>query len=233
VATALKAASSAAAREVATHIAAATALAAHAREDLEIMVNVADRTRAITRHDTPATTHRLGVTALATTAPLATRYIHGQVSLLPVPTEQGYSPPSVRQFAVFLDNKVGKLLELLKLFDDDATVHVAALSVIDSSDYAVVRMIFSNADAARHLLRKHNYTFSELDLIIVQIAKGQSLTKMCLFLLGAELNIRFVYPVLMRAAGEPCVALAVDDYHLAGQILMRKRFTLLGEEDLT
>ncbi|MDA0214686.1 MAG: acetolactate synthase [Planctomycetota bacterium] len=154
-------------------------------------------------------------------------------SAIPIPTEQGYSPPSVRQFAVFLDNKVGKLLELLKLFEDDSMVNVAALSVMDSSDHAVVRMIFSNADAARHLLRKNNYTFSELDLIVVQICQGQSLTKLCLHLLGAELNIRFVYPVLMRAASEPCVALAVDDTYLAGQILLRKRFTLLGEEDLS
>ena len=99
-------------------------------------------------------------------------------SAIPIPTEQGYSPPSVRQFAVFLDNKVGKLLELLKLFEDDSMVHVAALSVMDSSDHAVVRMIFSNADAARHLLRKNNYTFSELDLIVVQICQGQSLTKL-------------------------------------------------------
>lgn len=151
---------------------------------------------------------------------------------IPTPTEQGYSPPSVRQFAVFLDNKVGKLLELLKLFDDDGSVAIAALSVMDSSDHAVVRMIFSNADAARHALRKHNYTFSELDLIVVQIGQGQSLTRLCLYLLGAELNIRFVYPVLLRASGEPCVALAVDDCYLAGQILLRKRFTLLGEEDL-
>ena len=139
----------------------------------------------------------------------------------------------MRQFAVFLDNKVGKLLELLKLFEDDSMVNVAALSVMDSSDNAVVRMIFSNADAARHLLRKNNYTFSELDLIVVQIGQGQSLTKLCLHLLGAELNIRFVYPVLMRAASEPCVALAVDDTYLAGQILLRKRFTLLGEDDLS
>ncbi len=155
------------------------------------------------------------------------------MSQIPIPTEQGYSPPYVRQFAVFLDNKVGKLLELLKLFEDDSSVTVAALSVMDSSDHAVVRMIFSNADAARHLLRKNNYTFSELDLIIVQIAKGQSLTRVCLFLLGAELNIRFVYPVLQRIGGEACVALAVDDCHLAGQILLRKRFTLLGEDDLS
>ncbi len=154
-------------------------------------------------------------------------------SVIPIPTEQGYSPPSVRQFAVFLDNKVGKLLELLKLFEDDSMVNVAALSVMDSSDHAVVRMIFSNADAARHQLRKNNYTFSELDLIVVQIGHDQSLTKLCLHLLGAELNIRFVYPVLMRAASEPCVALAVDDCYLAGQILLRKRFTLLGEEDLS
>ena len=54
----------------------------------------------------------------------------------------------------------------------------------------------------------------------------------CLHLLAAELIIRFSYPLLTQRDGAPAVALAVDDNTLAGQILLRKRFTLLGEEDL-
>ena len=71
---------------------------------------------------------------------------------LPMGTEQGYAPPSVRQFGVFLDNRVGKLLELVQLFDDAPNVRLVAISVLDSSDHAVVRLIFDNADAARILL---------------------------------------------------------------------------------
>jgi hypothetical protein len=156
------------------------------------------------------------------------------MSLQPPETEQGgaYAPPSVRQFGVFLDNKVGKLLELLRLFDDKAELQLAAFSVVDSSDYAVVRLIFNNADAARVALRSHDYTFSETDLLVVELSEGRSLTNLCLHLLGAELNIRFAYPVMLRREESPTVAIAVDDLTLAGQILLRKRFRLLGEEDL-
>jgi len=68
-------------------------------------------------------------------------------------------------------------------------------------------------------------------VIIVELGEHQGLSATCLHLLGAELNIRFAYPILLR--GEyPAVAICVDDNHLAGQILLRKRFRLLAEEDL-
>ena len=146
-------------------------------------------------------------------------------------TELTYAPPTVRQFSVFLNNKVGKLLELLRTFDEAPSTRLAAFSIVDSSDYAVVRMIFTNADAARHILRRSQYTFAETDLLIVEIGEQQTPSGTCLYLLGAELNIRFAYPIMLRG-DHPAVAVCVDDNHLAGQILLRKRFRLLAEEDL-
>lgn len=152
--------------------------------------------------------------------------------LVPLETTQGYSPPTVRQFSVFLDNKVGKLLELVGLFDEAPNVHLCAFSVLESSDHAVVRIIPNNADAARALLREHSLAFSEFDLLIVELVSDHNLTSMCLYLLGAELNIRFAYPLMLRPDGTPTIALAVDDQVLAGQILRKKNFRLLGEGDL-
>lgn len=146
-------------------------------------------------------------------------------------TELGYAPPTVRQFSVFLDNRVGKLLELVRIFDETASTQLAAFTILDSSDYAVVRAVFSNADAARQVLRRNQYTFSETDIVVVELGTDQSLSGMCAYLLSAELNIRFVYPLLLRGE-QPGVVIAVDDIHLAGQILLRKRFRLLAEEDL-
>lgn len=163
--------------------------------------------------------------------PVSFRYTSPPMAQLSPGIEQGYSPPTVRQFSVFLDNKVGKLLELLQMCEQNG-LQIAAFSVLDSSDHAVVRMIFTNADAARHTLRKQQYTFSESDLLVVEMVPGQTVATVCLHLLAAELNIRFSYPLLTQRDGAPAVALAVDDNTLAGQILLRKRFTLLGEEDL-
>lgn len=151
---------------------------------------------------------------------------------LPPQTEQGYAPPTVRQFGVFLDNKVGKLLDLLQAFEQSAVVHVRALSVVDSSDHAVVRLICDNADAARQLLRARDFSFSEVDLLVVELDEKRSLTSLCTYLLGAEINIRFAYPMLPARLVESAVAIAVDDHTFAGQVLRRKGFRVLGEEDL-
>jgi hypothetical protein len=152
--------------------------------------------------------------------------------IVPQETAQGYSPPVVRQFGVFLENKVGRLFELVRVFDDAPEVHLCALSVVESADHAVVRIIPNNADAAREVLREHALPFSEFDLLIVELAEDHTLTSMCLYLLGAELNIRFAYPLMLRPDGTPTIALAVDDQTLAGQILRKKQFRLLCEGDL-
>jgi hypothetical protein len=149
----------------------------------------------------------------------------------PMETTAGFSPPTVTQFSVFLDNRVGKLHELLRAFDH-AAVQICAFSVHDASDHAVVRLITNNSTDAKQLLMKHQLSFTETSLLVVELARGHTLERMCLYLLGAELNIRFAYPLMLRPNGSPAIALAVDDPMLAGQILRRKDFKLLGEEDL-
>lgn len=152
--------------------------------------------------------------------------------MIPQHTAQGYTPPTVRQFSVFLENKVGRLLDLVRMFDEAPELHLCGLSVLESSDHAVVRLIPNNASAAQRLLRDHGVTFAVLDLLVVELPVDQSISRMCLCLLGAELNIRFAYPLLLGADGTPTIALSVDDHVLAGQILRKKSFRLLGEEDL-
>ncbi len=157
------------------------------------------------------------------------------MSQLPTPleTEHGFVPPSARQFSVFLDNKVGKLYELLEVFEEHPQVQVCALSVLDASDHAVIRIIPNNSNLARGLLRERGLAFAEMDLLIVEVASAHSLTRLCLYLLGAELSIHFAYPLMLTSGGGcPVIALAVDDHVLAGQILRAKNFRLLGEADL-
>ncbi|MGD9690966.1 MAG: acetolactate synthase [Phycisphaerales bacterium] len=150
----------------------------------------------------------------------------------PTPTAKGYAPAGVTQFSVFLENRVGKMLELVKAFDD-AMVRICAMSVNDSSDHAVLRIVTSNTAGTRQLLTRQDLSFIELEILVVCLDAEHSLSRMCQFLLGAELNIRFTYPLMGWAAATcPTIALAVDDLTLAAQILRRKEFRLLGEADL-
>lgn len=147
-------------------------------------------------------------------------------------TTQGYSPPTVTQFSVFMDNKVGRLFDLVEAFDDSSCL-ICALSVHEASDCAIVRMITNNAPMTRRMLREHELAFAENEVLVVELSKGHTLSSLCLSLLAAELNIHFAYPLMLRPNGTPTIALAVDDPTLAGQILRRKEFRLFGEADLT
>ena len=155
------------------------------------------------------------------------------MSQLPPETMQGYLVPCVRQFSVFLENRVGRLLDLLRHFDDASHVHVVGLNVIDSSDHAVIRMIPDNADAARLMLHDLSISFSQIDVIVAMIDDSHSLADLCLYLLGAELNIHFIYSLIKQPiVGDSLVAIAIDDLMLGGQLLVKKGFTLLGEAEL-
>lgn len=149
----------------------------------------------------------------------------------PMETAHAYAPPIVTQFSVFLPNKVGKLLDLVQSFEGSAC-HICALSVHEASDCAIVRIITTNSKAAREVLRAERLAFTETDILVVELSEGHSLASLCLSLLGAELNIMFAYPLMLRPNATPTIALAVDDITLAGQILRKKNFRLFGEADL-
>jgi hypothetical protein len=146
-------------------------------------------------------------------------------------TALSYEPPRNTQFSVFLDNRVGRLLDLVEVFDGQA-LHVAGLSVVDASDHAVVRIVTSRAELARRLLQRHNMPFSEVEVLVVELLPGQTLTKLCKALVQAELSICYAYPLLGRVHGGSLVALHTDDQVLAGQVLRKKMFLLLAENDL-
>lgn len=157
------------------------------------------------------------------------------MSQMPPETAMGssFSVPLVRQFSVFLENRVGRLVDVLRSFDDAIDVQVHGLAVLEASDFAVVRFIPDNADATRILLRDRGSAFSEMDLIVSELAQDRGLSKLCQFLLGAELNIQFMYPLMGDNEDYgPRMAICCDDNVFAGQILLRKGFRLMGADEL-
>ncbi len=146
-------------------------------------------------------------------------------------TARGYEPPRNTQFSVFVDNRVGRLLEVIEVFHGKPLT-LAGLSVVDSADHAVVRLLTSHGDLARRLLQRHQLPFSEVNILAVELGEGKTLPELCRCLLAAELSIHYAYPLLVRPRGLPAIAIHTDDTVLSAQILRRKLFAVLGENDL-
>lgn len=147
-------------------------------------------------------------------------------------TMQGYNPPSVTQLSVFLDNRVGKLLDIVEAFEESEDCAICAISVHEASDFAVVRLITNNSRVAKSIIEQRRCAFCQTEVLVVELAAGHSMGQLCLYLLNAELNIKFAYPLMTESDRATRIALAVDDLHMAGMVLRRKGFTLRGERDL-
>jgi len=144
----------------------------------------------------------------------------------------GFESTRVRQFTIFLESKVGRLQSLLRSFEQGVG-KIVALSIEESGDAALVRLICAHPDFGRELLKTGGFGFSESDLIAVEMPRhvNQPLVVVCSALLAAEINIHYAYPLLTRPRG-PALALYTDDPTLAAQLLIRKGFTLVGQSDL-
>ena len=146
-------------------------------------------------------------------------------------TQRGHEEPFVVQFSIFLPNRVGQLSELLGLLNDQG-VEVAGISVVDSTDWAVVRMVFGEPGKARAVMGRHGIAFTDTQVLAVVLDTPDGLRRACRALVAAELNVQFAYPLLIRRAGHPVLVLHVDDHVLAGRVLAKHGFTVLDHEDV-
>ncbi len=147
-------------------------------------------------------------------------------------TMRGRDYPSIRQFTVFLENRVGQLLEVIRRFEG-SHVRIVALSINDSAECAFVRFLLSHPEEGREILERAGLAIIESDLIGVELPEGpQPLLKICTALLQAEVNIIQAYPLIVRPHGRAAVALMVDNIDLGLDTLASKKFRAITELDL-
>ncbi len=152
---------------------------------------------------------------------------------MPLPTAEKLNTPQVRQFSVFLQNKVGALLEVVKLLNESHVV-VLALSIQDSSESAIGRMIVSDPELVTELFHENDIPYSDCELLVVELDDGPGdLARVLAALLMAEVNVYFSYPLLIRPNDHAVLAMHLDDNECAGSVLAGEGFKLLSQGDLS
>src|SRR5215216_2521501 len=141
--------------------------------------------------------------------------------------------PLVKQFSVFLPNKVGAMLDVVKLLSTQST-HAVALSVSESTDSAIARIIASDPGRVEKLFREKNVPFGVCEVVVVEIREvATQLVKLLAALVMAEVNVHFAYPLLIRPRGFSAIALHVDDTDCASSVLMGEGFKMLSQDDIS
>src|SRR5436305_6830734 len=132
-------------------------------------------------------------------------------------TARGRDWPSVRQFNVFLENRVGALLDVVRRFET-TDIRIVSLTVVDLADCSIIRIVLSDPERALEIFQQAGLPVTESDLLVVQLPEGpQPLLQICKALLQIEINIPYAYPILVGPQGSPALALHVENHEMAAQ----------------
>ena len=132
----------------------------------------------------------------------------------------------VRQFSVMLPNRVGALASLIKLLRA-SHIEVIGLSMQDSRDATVARLITSDPEMASALFMEKGIPHTSCQLVVVGLREsGPSLLQCLEVLMAGDTNVDFAYALLPTIEGHSLLALHLEDYEFAVSLLHQSGFKL-------
>ncbi len=138
----------------------------------------------------------------------------------------------VKQFSVFVQNRVGRLFDLTALLKG-TDVHIMAITVLDTTDSSIVRLIVDDPDKARELMINNDFPYTECDVLAIEIVDESQLRDVLSALLEAEINIHYIYSFIKRPEGRSALAINVEDSDVAAQALGNRGFRVLMQRDIS
>jgi len=139
----------------------------------------------------------------------------------------------VRQFSVMLPNRVGAFAALVKLLRSSA-IEVIGLSVQDSRDATVARLVVSDPETTERLFMEKGIPHTTCELVVIALRESApGLLQVLDTLMVAETNVDFAYNLMPCPEGQSLLAMHVEDYEFAVSVLHVSGFKLLYQADLS
>ena len=147
-------------------------------------------------------------------------------------TARGEDYPTIRQFTVYLENRVGSLIGVLRRFRG-SQVRIMALSINDNAECSLLRMILSHPEQGREILERAGLAIIESNLIALELADTeQPMIDVCSALMQAEINLLQTYTLMVQKRQQTVVAIMVDNIDLAQLTLATSGVTMITENEL-
>lgn len=138
----------------------------------------------------------------------------------------------VEQIAVFLENKSGRLAEITAILAQNS-INVRALSVADTTDFGILRLIVDNVGTAEKVLRANGFTVGKTAVIAVAVPdKTGGLATVLKSIEKQKLNVEYMYAFVNKTGENAVLIFRFDEMARAVESLQHAGFTLLKGEEL-
>jgi len=137
---------------------------------------------------------------------------------------------TIRQLSIFLENRSGRLQEVLEALQDKK-INITALTIADTSEYGIIRLLVSDPEEACNLLKTIGFRVNLTEVISLSVShEAGSLCKVLKKFSEEKLSIEYMYAFSL---GEKAlIVLRTDNPSKAFEIIERYKFTLISEDEI-
>ena len=139
---------------------------------------------------------------------------------------------SLKQLTIFVENKKGSLVNITKTLAEN-NVNMRALSIADTQDFGILRLIVDNNDVATKALEEAGYLIKMTDVVGVKIGDQPGKLSTALDVLDkADINMEYLYAFMARTEKHAYVVLRVADNDAAEKALEAAGFHMITDADV-
>ncbi|WP_022669676.1 ACT domain-containing protein [Hippea alviniae] len=138
----------------------------------------------------------------------------------------------IRQISVFVENRPGRLLEVVELLGKHS-INIKALSLADSTDFGIVRLVVKGTDDAIRVLKENGFTIAETHIIACMIDdKPGALANVLKILADNQINIEYMYGFASPIEGKAVMVFKFSETEKAEKILSENNIQMLSQEEI-
>lgn len=139
---------------------------------------------------------------------------------------------SISQLSIFAENKPGSLGEITKELAD-ANIDIRAMSIADTSDFGIFRLIVDDIEKAKKALSDAEFIVSQTQVIAAAIPDSPGALTNIMYLLSENgINIEYMYAFVTVSKQHAYVVLRVQDNDAASKLLIENGIELISDEDI-
>jgi hypothetical protein len=133
----------------------------------------------------------------------------------------------VEQISIFIENKSGRLAEITRILGD-AGINIRALSLADTTDFGILRLIVNDVETAKGVLKESGFTVNKTEVVAVEVPdQPGGLSNILQALDKGLINVEYMYAFVERCGGNAVIIFRFDDTDKAIATLNTSGFTIL------
>ena len=138
----------------------------------------------------------------------------------------------VEQISIFLENKSGRLAEVATVLAE-AGINIRALSLADTTDFGILRLIVNDTEKAKQVLKDKGFTVGKTEVIGVEVAdKPGGLAEILNVMKNNSINVEYMYAFVQKSAGNAVIIFRFDELEKAIQALQKAGIRIMKGEEI-